>query len=462
MIKIVSSNGEEVRKRLFEGVNKAGDLARLTLGPSGRNVAIQTLGNWPLITNDGISILRKIELEDEIENEGALYLANAAARTSEIAGDGTTTTAVLAQKIINFYVTSKIPENQAPATRKAIHEWKEKVLELIDKKSKKVKTQKELYAVAFAAGEDKELAEEVSKMAWKIGADGFISVDDSGFTETSYEVIDGMRIKGKVHFTYTITDHAKVEATLLKQGVAHVPLIITNYDFVNGTEIFERSSSDEGIVKRLMRAGYKQLAILAPKFHENSGKLFMKIAQDSGFMIVPIKVPALTSDEFEDIAVYTGGKFVDNRTNDSVASLEIPRLGFCENITANPFHAMLTGGQGDKEKVKARIAEIREKIKSEQILRMRKKMERRISSLAGGVGVITVGAETDIERKDKKLKIQNAVNSTLAALDEGVVRGGGVTLKEIAEELEPNILTEALKAPYEQIQENAGGNLEIC
>src|SRR3990167_9566628 len=167
MIKIVDSNAERVRDKLFAGVNKAADLVRITLGPAGRNVAVQMLCSWPVITNDGVSILKKIELEDEIENEGAIYLANAAARTSEIAGDGTSTTAVLTQKIINDFVKSKVSEDKFPGSRRQIHEWEEKVLEEIDKRAIKVTTEEQLCAVAFAAGEDEEMAKEIAKMAWK-------------------------------------------------------------------------------------------------------------------------------------------------------------------------------------------------------------------------------------------------------------------------------------------------------
>ena len=462
MIKIVNSNSEEVRAKLFTGVNKAADIVRITLGPAGRNVAIQKIGTWPLITNDGVTVLKKIELEDEIENEGAIYLANAAARTSEIAGDGTTTTAVLVQRIINDIQKSKPQEGKYPTLRKEIHEWKDKVIEEIEKRAKTIETEEELYAVALSAGEDEAMAHEIAKIAHRIGAEGFIAVDDSGFTETKYETIDGMYARHvKVHYAHTVTNQAKGEAVLDKEGDAYVPLIITNYDFTTGGEIYERPSSGDGIIKKLQKVGYKRVAIIAPKFDDNAGRLFLKIAQETGFMIVPLKASALTTDQLEDIAVYTGGKFIDKHTNDSVAYMEVSDCGRAEKVTANPFHTIIIGGQGNKEKVAKRITEIEQKIKDEQLVRMRKKMERRISSLKGGFGIITVGAETDVERMDKKRKIENAVNSTLAALDEGIVRGGGITLKEIAEELPHNVLTSALKAPYEQIQENAGEPFEV-
>ena len=461
MIKIVSSDGEKVREKLFAGVNKAADIVRLTLGPHGRNVAIQMLGSWPVITNDGVSILKKIELEDEIENEGAIYLANASARTSEIAGDGTTTTAVLVQKIINEFVRAKYPEGKAPEIRRKIHEWKDRVIEEIEKKAKKVATKKELFSVAFTAGEDEELAKEISEMAWKIGTDGFISVDDSGYTETKYEVIDGMRVHGKILFAHNITNKGKAEGKLSAEGDQKVPIIVTNYDFSDGGELYERAGADDGILKKIYKLGYKKLAILAPKFEMNAGRMFVDTQNKFGFVIMAVKIPALTSDQLEDIATYTGGKFIDKKTKDTIAYMDIGQLGWAETVSADPFMAIITGGQGKKENIEKRIKEIKESIKNEQLLRMRKKMERRIASLAGGVGVITVGAETDVERMDKKRKIENSVNSTLAALDEGVVKGGGVTLKEIAESLPENVLTNALKAPYEQIQENAGEPFEI-
>lgn len=472
--KVTIELGGKAQKSLLDGVNLVADMVRKTLGPKGKNVIIQRPHRAPLVTNDGVTIAENVKINDPVQNLGGQTLIEIAKRTDERAGDGTTTSVVLSHKLINEYLKPNVADDDEPvslmdqsgdtiATYKEIQKQKDEVIKRLKKMAKSCKTKEMLKQVASVSMEDEELGEIVSDIVHKVGENGFVTIEDGYLsTEIVSEVISGMITDG----TYAYQGYVNND----KKESVHkdIKILVTNTPL-------EHSSDLMPLVNGLVTSQKKEdrvdkFVIVAPKFTPQviqSMILTMKQPQKEldgkPFFLIPFKAPALTPERLEDLAVYCDAKFINKDDGMKLKDVRPTDLGFAKQIVANEDDIIITGGRGETMGlVKERIKFLKENIKTEKDEMFKKKTERRIASLASGVGIIHVGALTDSEKGYKKKKIEDAINATKAALEEGVVPGGGLALKSIAEELgEDNVLYNTLMAPYLQIQENAGEEIEI-
>lgn len=476
--------GEKAREKLLAGIDQVVDTINITLGPFGRNVIMARPYRVPRITNDGWNIAKNIlPLKDEFQNLGAESIVDSATKTNEMVGDGTTGTMVLAQAIIKkVFETMKVDKNivtlgDSSSTnvmdiRRQIRETAEVVVQRLKDTANEIKNHEELEMVATISVEDNYWGKIIADMIKKVGVDGFISVEESMGYEHEYELVDGMNFSGKYSAPFLIS-----EKSTKKCIVNEALLVITNYEFRNFQQMVplmveclknkEIDPSGKPVYKPI-----RQIVIIAYKYskeflygvHSNMVTDKVRAADNSygNFNIIALKAPSLTENELEDVAIYSGSKFFDSTKGMKVENIKLEDFGNADRVTATRDNIVIFKGSGSKEKVKERIKEIQEQIKMTKDQMFRMKKERRVAALSGGVGKIGVGAKSDQDRVYLKLKIEDAVNATRAALQEGIVKGGGLALKEIADSLpEDNILKEPLQSPYNQIQENAGGKLEI-
>ncbi len=474
--------GAKARKKILEGVNLIYDTTKITLGPEGKNALLpRTFNRGPRITNDGITIAELAKLtKDEHVSQAAESFIESAKRTNELAGDGTTTTAIiggyLINKIFNSMSDSDTPILQAPnqktkiqkgvrALRKDMLVAKDLVIEEIKAKAKPIKTLADLEKIALVAigKEDKEAAKTVAKITWDVARDAngdfidnYIDVVEGYKSEIETEVIKGMRFPAKVAHRAYVNNPERFEMV-----AEDVPVLITNY----------KLESVKQIAGILERTNVSRLALVAPNFSPAVLKWLGEAISKGGYMLYPIKVPALRTEQMEDLAVYTGATLIDKDTEKKLENVIMGDLGFAEKIVVkdveNKEDAILLGGRGEKVKRgQGNLITERQKILKGQLVEQRNEMtrmslERRIANLSSAVGVVRVGASTNNEALYLKLKIEDGVFACKAALKEGYVKGGGICLRDIAKKLPENILTDALIAPYNQIQTNAGGKLDI-
>jgi len=447
---------KECRMALKRGVDAVADVVKKTLGPYGRNVIIERKKKVPRITNDGVSVASEIVLKDETEDVGAQAVIDAAIKTNEQVGDGTTTSIVLAQAVFEEVINRLDEKNSILSSscnlldlkRKIDKSCKEVVKKLI-KSSKQIKTKEDLDNVAITSIEDEEMGKIVSNMVWTIGKDGFVNVEDSFLQETETDIIKGMKFFGKYAAPFMITNSKK-------QAVFRaVSVLVTN-------EPLEDPNNLKGIAEQVAQRGRPELVVFAPLFSVETLSSIFNTHKQANFRILAIKVASATPEQLEDLACYVGANFIDKDKEMSVESASFNDLGYAQRIIATDDETIVIGGKGEQKDINARIKEIKSHLVLETLPEFKKNIERRIASLSGGVGVIKVGAKSEVERGYIRLKVEDGVCATKAALQEGVVKGGGLALKEIADKLpKGDILKNALSKPYEQIQENAGGKLEI-
>jgi chaperonin GroEL len=473
--------GAKARKKVLAGVNAVYDAVRLTLGPAGRNALLpRTYNRGPRITNDGVTISEHARLlKDDHERLAAEAFHEGSKKTNELAGDGTTTTAVIGGYLINE-TFRKIADSDLPsieintgkevkdkgvrALRRDMLAAKDLVIEEVKKLAKPIKTLADLEKIAtISIGiEDESTAKTVAKMVWDVARDSngdyvenHIEVTEGFKGEVETEVIKGMRYPCKVAHRSFVTNPERYT-----MECNDVPVLITNYKLDNAIQV-------AGLLSMLKQA---KVAIFAPEFSGNVLTTLLK-ASEKGMLFYPIKCPALRTSQMEDIAVYTGATVIDKESGRKLENVTVEDLGFAEKIlvkdTENREDAVIIGGKGEKIKRgdKTLIEERAEMLKSQYKEARndidKKQLEKRIANLSSAIGVIRVGTSTSAEGLFLKLKIEDGVYACKAALQEGYVKGGGLCLKEIAEKMPENILSNALKAPYEQIQKNAGGHLEI-
>ena len=451
--------GHEAVAALLAGMNAIYDPVSRTLGPEGRNALMyRTLNRGPRITNDGVTIADVIEPEDEFENLAAGAFKEAAKRTNEKAGDGTTATIVIGGKLItdifaklgdkNSMIRTKTAGGTSGpmAIRKEILAASEEVIAEIKKAAKKVKTIEDLERIATISVENEELGKVIAKMAWETGVDGFVDVVEGHKGEIETELIKGMRFPAKVGAKAFVNNKARYESV-----IEDSPVLVTNYKLDNAAQL--------GQVTRQFNT--TKLVIFAPQFSENV-LIHLVAAFKQGFHCYPIAVPALRTEQFEDLAAYTGATFINKETGKKLQNTREADLGFAARLivkdTDAKEDAVLTGGKGD---VAERLEMLKKQIVETKNELHKKDLERRIASMASAVGIIRVGGPSQAEILYLKHKIEDAVYASRGALEEGYVKGGGVCLKDIAEALPESALTAALKAPYEQIQENFGETLAI-
>lgn len=466
--------GAKARLKVRSGVEKVYNAVRRTLGPEGRNALLpRTYNRGPRITNDGITVIELArQLKDDHERLAAEAFAEGSKRTNELAGDGTTATSVIGGTLY-LEALDRLPTDDTPvagmqkgrgvrALRKEMKDVKEIVISKIKERAVQIDTLEDLKKISVISigKEDQEVADKVAELVWNVGRDS-----DGAFVDNHIDVVEGY--KGEVEtertegmrFPSKLANRVFVNRPERFEMVAEdVAVFITNYSLDNPHEVV-------GILEKAIKGGVTKIALFAPKYSNLVLKSLIETTKN-GFFCFPVLAPALRTEQLIDLSVYTGATIIDKDTGRKLANVTAADLGFATKIVVKDTEAkddaIILGGRGaGSEMIADRIKVLKEQLVESKTDIARMQLERRIANLAAAVGVVRVGASTNAESLFLKLKIEDGVNACKAALQEGYVKGGGLCLKEIADEMEENVLTNALKAPYLQIQENAGGVVDI-
>lgn len=448
--------GNDALAKIQKGIRLVADVVETTIGPRGQNALLSRDWRIPDITNDGVTIARSIIVDDEAENIAIQAFVDVAKRTNEEAGDGTTTSIILARAILEkgWEALEKGDGGQMMSStsnpmqlKKEIKEGQEHVLAELKKVTTKADKLDRLKLVATASMEDEEIGGVIANIVHKIGVDGFIGVEEGFQHLIETEIVEGMKFHGTYSAPYMMTNDRK-EAVFEKADI-----LVTNFNFDNPLVL-------KKITENVAKNGKKALIVFGKKF--SKGILIeMAKAKKAGFHFLAVKTPSLLTEEYEDIAVFTKAKFFNEDNGDRVDKSIPSDLGYADRVAINSEDTFIMGGRGTKKEIVERIKTLREYKGTEEIDSQKKRVDMRIASMTSGIGIIKVGARSDAERLYLKRKVEDAQYATKAALAEGTVKGGGLALKEIGDKMGESILSEALKAPYEQIQHNAGGKLEI-
>ena len=451
--------GEEARRSLQAGVDKLADTVKITLGPKGRNVLIDKAYGAPLITNDGVTIAREIELEDKVENMGAQVVKEVASKTNDVAGDGTTTATLLAQCIIKEGFKNVAAGANPMIIKKGIQGAVEVAVEEIKSLSKEVESKEAIANVASVSAADEAIGDLIAEAMEKVGKDGVITVEESKTMGTTLDVVQGMQFDRGYFSPYMVTDTEKMEAVLDN------PLIlITDKKINNIQEILP-------ILEQVVQNGRKLLIICDDLEGEALATIIVNKLKGT-FEVAAVKAPGFGERRkayLEDIAVQTGGTYISTDLGYELKETTIDMLGTAATVKVDKENTTIVDGAGSPEAIQDRINQIRNQIETTNSDFDREKTQERLAKLAGGVAVIKVGAATETELKEKKLRIEDALNATQAAVEEGIVAGGGTCLinaiPAVAAYVETlsgdvktgaKIIERALEEPVRQIAENAG------
>ncbi len=451
--------GEEARKSLQIGVDKLADAVKVTLGPKGRNVVLDKKYGSPLITNDGVTIAKEIELEDPFENMGAQLVKEVSVKTNDAAGDGTTTATVLAQALINEGMKNVAAGANPMVVKKGISTAVDTAVKTIVKNSKKVSGSNDIARVATVSSGDEVIGKLIAEAMEKVTADGVITVEESKTAETYSEVVEGMQFDRGYITPYMVTDSDKMEAV-----IDDALILITDKKISNIQEILP-------LLEQIVQAG-KKLVIVAEDIEGEALSTLIVNKLRGTFTCVAVKAPGFgdrRKEMLQDIAILTGGQVISEELGLELKETQIDQLGKARQVKVSKENTIIVDGAGNKSAIKDRIAQIKNSIASTTSDFDREKLQERLAKLSGGVAVIKVGAATEIEMKDKKLRIEDALSATKAAVEEGIVAGGGVALinavpavKELLEKTNGdektgvNIVLKALESPLRQIAFNAG------
>ena len=451
--------GAEAREALQKGVDKLADTVKITLGPKGRNVVLDKKYGAPLITNDGVTIAKEIELEDAFENMGAQLVKEVATKTNDAAGDGTTTATLLAQALIKEGMKNVTAGANPMVVRKGIAKAADAAVKAIIANSKAVSGKKDIARVGTVSSSDEHIGELIADAMEKVTSDGVITVEESKSAETYSEVVEGMQFDRGYISPYMATDTDKMEAVLDDANI-----LITDKKISNIQEILP-------LLEQIVKTGAKLLIIAEDVEGEALTTLILNKLRGT-FNCVAVKAPGFgdrRKEMLRDIAVLTGGEVISSELGLELSETKLEQLGHARQVKVNKDNTIIVDGAGDKEEIKARVNQIRAAIETTTSDFDREKLQERLAKLAGGVAVIKVGAATEVEMKEKKLRIEDALNATKAAVEEGIVAGGGTAylnaipaVKELLNKVEGdekvgvNIVLKALEAPVRQIAENAG------
>lgn len=450
---------EDTRKALAAGVNKLADTVKVTMGPKGRNVILDKKFGTPLITNDGVTIAKEIELEDRFENMGAQLVKEVAVKTNDIAGDGTTTATVLAQAIIREGLKNVTAGSNPVLLRKGIQKAVEVAVEQLKAHSKDISTKEEISQVASVSSGDEEVGKLLAEAMEIVGKDGVITVEESKTMHTELDVVEGMQFDRGFVSAYMVTDVDKMEAVLDNPYI-----LITDKKISNIQEILP-------ILEQIVQQGRKLLIIADDVEGEALSTLVVNKLRGT-FDVVAVKAPGFgdrRKDMLGDIATLTGAQVISDELGYDLKDTELYMLGNAASVKVTKEATTIVGGAGFKEAIDERINQIRHQIDQTTSDFDREKLQERLAKLAGGVAVVRVGAATEVEMKEKKLRIEDALNATKAAVEEGIVAGGGTALVSVIpaveelvnsldgeEKLGANIIRKALEEPLRQIAINAG------
>ena len=451
--------GEEARKSLQTGVDQLANAVKVTLGPKGRNVVLDKKYGSPLITNDGVTIAKEIELEDPFENMGAQLVKEVSVKTNDAAGDGTTTATVLAQALINEGMKNVAAGANPMVVKKGIKNAVDTAISTIVNNSKKVSGSDDIARVATVSSGDAVIGSLIAEAMEKVSADGVITVEESKTAETYSEVVEGMQFDRGYITPYMVTDTDKMEAV-----IDDAYILITDKKISNIQEILP-------LLEQIVQSG-KKLVIVAEDIEGEALSTLIVNKLRGTFTCVGVKAPGFgdrRKEMLQDIAVLTSGEVITEELGLELKDTTIEQLGRARQVKVTKENTVIVDGAGDKTAIKDRVAQIRNEISVTSSEFDREKLQERLAKLAGGVAVIKVGAATEIEMKDKKLRIEDALAATKAAVEEGIVAGGGVALlnaipavAELASKSEGdektgvNIVLKSLEAPIRQIAYNAG------
>ena len=450
---------EDARKGMEAGINKLSNTVKVTLGPKGRNVVLDKKFGAPLITNDGVTIAREIELEDPYENMGAQLVKEVATKTNDVAGDGTTTATLLAQAIIREGLKNVAAGANPMIIQKGIKKAVEKAVEGIKEFSKPVETKESIAQVASISAADEEVGKLISDAMEKVGKDGVITVEESRSMGTTLEVVEGMQFDRGYVSPYMVTNTEKMEAELEDPYI-----LITDKKITNIQEVLP-------VLEQIVQKG-KPLLIIADDVEGEAMATLVVNKLRGTFNCVAVKAPAFgdrRKDLLQDIAILTGGTVISEDLGYELKETSIEMLGKARRVTVGKELTVIVNGAGEQSAIEERVALIKSQIEISDSEYDRDKLQERLAKLAGGVAVIQVGAATETELKERKLRIEDALAATRAAVEEGIVPGGGTVLlnvipkvKALLEETNGdektgvNIIVKALEEPVRQIAINAG------
>ena len=451
--------GTEAREALLSGVDKLANTVKITMGPKGRNVVLDKKFGTPLITNDGVTIAKEIELENLSENMGAQLVREVATKTNDAAGDGTTTATLLAQALIHEGMKNVAAGANPIIIRKGIQKAVNKAVETLAGNSKKVNGTSDIARVGTISAGDEVIGTLIADAMEKVTADGVITVEESKSAETYCEVVEGMQFDRGYLSPYMATDTDKMEAVL-----DDALILITDKKISNVQEILP-------LLEQIVQSGRKLLIIAEDVEGEALTTLVLNRLRGT-FTCVAVKAPGFgdrRKEMLQDIAILTGGTVISSEVGLELKDATIDQLGRARQIKVNKDNTIIVGGAGDTDAIKSRVSQIKSAIETTTSDFDREKLQERLAKLSGGVAVIKVGAATETEMKEKKLRIEDALNATRAAVEEGIVAGGGTAYLNLIEETSKliptvegdektgvRIVVKALEAPVRQIAENAG------
>ncbi|SEA20778.1 MULTISPECIES: chaperonin GroEL [Selenomonas] len=448
---------EEARRALGRGVDALANAVKVTLGPKGRNVVLEKKFGAPTITNDGVTIARDIELEDPFENMGAQLVKEVATKTNDIAGDGTTTATLLAQAMIREGMRNVVAGANPMIIKKGIDKAVAALVDEIQSKAKTIESKADIAQVATISSANEETGELIAEAMEKVGKDGVITVEESKSMATNLSVVEGMQFDRGYISPYLVTDTDKMEAVLDDPYI-----LITDRKISAIADILP-------ILEQVVKQG-KQLAVIAEDVDGEALTTIVVNKLRGTFKALAVKAPGFGDRRkamLEDIAILTGGTVISEELGRKLDSVTLDDLGRARQIRSTKEETTIVDGVGDKDAIAARVAQIKKQIAETTSDFDKEKLQERLAKLAGGVAVIEIGAATEVEMKDKKYRIEDALNATRAAVEEGIVAGGGTTFIDILPALDKinvegdekvgvNIVRRAIEEPVRQIADNAG------
>ena len=451
--------GEDARKSLLEGVNKLADTVKVTLGPKGRNVVLDKSFGAPLITNDGVTIAKEIELEDKFENMGARLVKEVSTKTNDVAGDGTTTATVLAQAMIKEGVKNVAAGADPMAIKRGIEKAVKGAVEELKEITSQVNGKEDIARVASISANNAEVGELIADAMEKVSKDGVITIEESKTSNTELNVVEGMQFDKGYVSPYMVTDTEKMEAV-----VDNPYILITDRKISNIQEILP-------LLESLMQSSGK-LVIICDDIESEALSTLILNKLRGVLNVVAVKAPGFGDKRkamLEDMAILTGGEVISQDLGMELKDTDISQLGRAKQVKVQKENTIIVDGAGDKDDISARVRQIKAQIEETKSEFDKENLQDRLAKIAGGVAVIGVGAATEIEMKEKKLRIEDALSATKAAVEEGIVAGGGTAYVNIipavekvakdlndGEKLGAEIVLKALEEPVKQIARNAG------
>jgi len=456
--------GDEARTSLLNGVRRLSDAVRITMGPKGRNVLIEKKFGGPLVTNDGVTIAKEIDLAEAEENLGAQLVKEVSTRTNDVAGDGTTTATVLAAALLEEGIRNIVAGANPVILKRGMDKALTSVIEYLRTNARQVESREEVAQVASISAQDEEVGQVIAELMETVGHEGVITVEESQTFGITKEVVEGMQFDNGYISPYMITDPARMEA-----AYDNVPLLITDKKLSNFKDILP-------LLEGLAQAGQKELVIIAEDVDGDALTNMVVNKLRGAIHILAIKAPGHGDQRkarLKDIAVLTGGAVVSDELGKSFESMTMEDLGRARKVVSTANSSTIVDGAGDQSAIDARVNEIKALLDQSEPGFQRDKLAERLAKLTGGVGIIKVGAATEVEMKEKKMRIEDALNATKAAVVGGIVPGGGTALlsatqaltelkgKSDDENVGIRLVASVLSVPLKQIAENAGQQGEV-